>query len=168
MQDQDEEETYSMVGEGIEIIDGNPLNESKYQPGYMTDLSATRTLYLNISNLNKSHKTIEDITVKNNREESLHEYRTLNNNLLARAGKIICPEEHRNSTEEVENMKGLEFTKFNKEIAKALDATLEALKGMKEVDLKKLPLEVLENLILVLVNLNQESHEQIRKDNSLI
>ena len=65
-------------------------------------------------------------------------------------------------------MKGLEFTKYNKEIAIALDVTLEALKGMKKIDLKKLPLEMLENLILVLVNLNQALWVPTRRWRTLI
>ena len=65
---QDDEETYSMISEGIEIIEGNPLNESKYQHVYMAEIKETKTLYSNISNLNRSHRAMEEIVGKNNRK----------------------------------------------------------------------------------------------------
>ena len=59
-------------------------------------------------------------------------------------------------------MLGLTYVKKNEEITKALDNTLEALKSVEEIDLRKLPLEVLEKLIMVLVNYGQECQIKLK------
>ena len=166
---QDDKSEYSIVDDDeVTIIEGNPLEDSQYQKGYKIEGKETKSLYTSVASLNRSQKTLKEVEEREDKEGSMHDYRSKNNNLMARAGDIICPVEFNCSTKEVEEIKGLKFTKYNDEIENALDSTLEALKGMKEVDLKKLPLEVLENLILVLVNLGKESNEKLRSNNSLI
>ena len=103
---QDDEETYSMVSEDIKIIEGNPLNESKYQIGYMTDIKETKSLLSSMTTLDESHKTIKEILNRDDIEENMQEFRSFNNNLMGRARDIVCPERFKSEISEVEEIKG--------------------------------------------------------------
>ena len=53
-------------------------------------------------------------------------------------------------------------------MSKALDDTLDALESIEEVELKKLPLDILVNLIRVLIRYSTECNIKLKADSSLI
>ena len=87
---------------------------------------------------------------------------------MERAREIKIPEGFQSTSEDIVELRGMTFIKYKAEMDSALDITVEALEEMKKVDLKKLPLETLEKLVLILVTLCKQNNERIKSNNSLI
>ena len=159
--------TYTMISDDIDVIEGG-LNASKYQPGYETDIKQTKNLLKCFTNLDNTHTALDDILNSEEIERDIQAYRSFNNTRMLRTADIEYPEGFKKEDTENGVMLGVTYIRKNEEVSRALDSTMVALKSVEEVDLKKLPLEVLEKLIMLLVNHGIECQERIQKDGSLL
>ena len=162
-----EDGSYSMTTEDIETIEGG-LNASKYQPGYETDIEQSKSLLKCLTNLEKAKNTLDDILNDEETENNIQAYRDMNNTRNKRTEEIELTEKYKEENTEDEEVLGVTFIRKTAEITRNLDNTITALRSVQDVNLQKLPLEVLEKLIKLLINHCIECQERIQKDGSLL
>ena len=166
--EQEEKREQSLAEGDMTVDDCDSFEDTQYQMGYKTDVKEAIALHGTVKDLNKSYRGIVTAETNEYQAETIIKYNNRTNAIVEKARSIEIPEGYLSTSEDIEELKGMTFIKYKADMDTALDTTMEALDEMRKVDLKKLPVEILEKLILILVTLGKQNNKRIKSNNSLI
>ena len=167
--DNKDEDIYTMTTEGLEIIENTGKKEI-YQHGYTTEIAQTKKLLKGLTNLQASNRDMGALLKEElEKEEGTEKLKIISNNLILQAEDYPKPpEKHEIKIEDLEEALSMTHISRPLEIKQALNDTLDALESMEEVDLKKLPLDILESLVKVLLKYSTQCNVKLKSDSSLL